>query len=351
MSVFTSENFDRHESLIFKNDEESGLKAIIAIHNTVRGPALGGCRMWPYATEEEAISDALRLSRGMTYKSAMVDLSYGGGKAVIIGDPKRDKSEKLLRSFGRMVESLAGRYYTGEDVGMTVPDMDIVAEETNCALGLSDGTGDPSKATSFGVLKGIQAAMKFKYGRDDLKGVRVAVQGLGNVGFHLCEYLNQADASLVVTDIDPAKAKRVAEKFEAVVAEPDKIHSANVDVFSPCALGAIINDQSLPEIRASIIAGSANNQLAEPHHGEELMAKDILYAPDYVVNAGGLIDVANVSEDYDAEKTLDQVARIYDRLLEIFAKSVADGQSTASVADSLAEERFVRNELVQSEAA
>ncbi len=252
MSIFSSIHSDSHEKVVFGSDEASGLKAIIAIHNTMRGPALGGCRMWPYPSEEDAISDAMRLSRGMTYKSAIVGLEFGGGKAVIIGDPKRDKSEALLRAFGRFVESLNGQYFTGEDVGMTVADTDIVAQETRSALGLSDGAGDPSKATAFGVLRGIQAAVKYKFGHDSLEGAKVAVQGLGNVGFNLCEYLNNAGAKLVVTDIDQEKTKRVARQFNAVVTEADEIHRADADIFSPCALGAVMNDQTVPEIKASI---------------------------------------------------------------------------------------------------
>lgn len=340
MPVFSSADFDDHEQVVFARDPCSGLRAIIAIHNTKRGPALGGCRMWPYANEDEALTDALRLARGMTYKAAMLGLDFGGGKAVLMGDPGKDKSDALLRAFGRLVHSLGGRYHTAEDVGMTVADMDIVRLETPFAHGLADGTGEPSAATAFGVFVGIEAAVEHRLGLERLKGLRVAVQGLGSVGYRLCRYLAEEGVRLLVADVDAEKVARVRAEFGATPVDPAAIHATPVDVFSPCALGAVVNDRTIAEIKARIIAGAANNQLAEPRHGAALMARGILYAPDYVINAGGLIDVANEGPDYDPNKALDQVECIRERLGEIFRRAARDGLATDRVADAMAEENF-----------
>ena len=340
MPVFASKDYDDHEDVIFHADSTSGLKAIIAVHSTVRGPALGGCRMWPYETEQQALSDVLRLSRGMTYKAAISSLPFGGGKAVIIGDPRVDKSEALLRAMGRFVDSLDGRYQTAEDVGTTVSDMDILRKETRFAHGFSDGTGNPSPATAYGCFMGIHAAVKHWLATDSLEGIKVAVQGLGNVGYRLCGYLADAGARLLVADINRALVQKAAAEFAATPVSAGRIHRHDADVFSPCALGAVIDDETLPQIGAGIVAGSANNQLARPRHGAALKERGILYAPDYVINAGGLIDVAHEGRDYDPQKVLKQVAVIYDTLIDIFQRSDLEGLSTDVVADHMAEERF-----------
>ncbi|MBE9551833.1 MAG: Glu/Leu/Phe/Val dehydrogenase, partial [Proteobacteria bacterium] len=281
MSVFSSRHLDDHEQVVFCRDTGSGLKAIVAIHNTARGPALGGCRMWPYETEEEALTDALRLSRGMTYKSALAGLPYGGGKAVIVGDPEQDKTEALWLAFGRFVDSLGGRYVTGEDVGTRPADLEIVRRATPHVAGIREGrAGDPSPATAAGVFAGIRVAAAARLGRDDLRGVRVALQGLGNVGFALGRRLAEAGAALYVSDIDELAVRKAVRGLGATAVAPDEIHALNVDIFAPCALGAVINDTTVGDIRARVIAGSANNQLAEPRHGEVLRERGILYAPD-----------------------------------------------------------------------
>jgi leucine dehydrogenase len=302
MPVFSSQDFDDHEHVVFGSDPESGLRAIIAIHNTRRGPSLGGCRMWPYASTEEALQDALRLSRGMTYKAAITDLPYGGGKSVIIGDPKTHKTESLLRAMGRFVDSLGGRYHTAEDVGTTVEDMDVLRKETRFAHGFSGASGDPSPATAYGVYMGIRAAARFKHGHDELRGRTVAVQGLGNVGRRLCRYLADAGVRLIVSDIKEDAIRTAIRDFGATPVAPDAIYAAEADFFAPCALGAILNDETIPQLRARIIVGSANNQLSEARHGKVLHQRGILYAPDYVVNAGGLIDI------YVGEAPTDRIA-------------------------------------------
>ncbi len=340
MSVFASNDFDDHEDVVFHTDSASGLKAIIAIHSTNRGPALGGCRMWPYDTEKQALSDVLRLSRGMTYKAAISNLPFGGGKAVIIGDPRIHKSEALLRAMGRFVGSLGGRYQTAEDVGTTVADMDILRKETRFAHGFSDGTGNPSPATAYGCFMGIRAAVKHRLATDSVEGLTVAVQGLGSVGYRLCGYLADTGARLLVADINQALVQKTIAEFKATPIPAERIHRVDADVFSPCALGAVINDETLPQIAACIVAGSANNQLALPHHGAALKERGILYAPDYAINAGGLIDVAHEGHNYDPEKVLKEVALIYHTLIDIFERADLEGLSTDIVADRMAEERF-----------
>jgi leucine dehydrogenase len=274
--------------------------------------------MWPYADDAAALDDVLRLSRGMTYKAALAGLSLGGGKAVIIGDARRHKSEALLLAMGRFVESLGGRYHTAEDVGTTVRDMDVLRRETAFAHGVSDGSGNPSPATAYGVFVGIRAAVRHRLGRDDLGGVVVAVQGLGNVGFRLAEYLAEAGARLIVADLDAGSARRAVEAFAAEAVAPERIHAVAADVFAPCALGAVIDDATIPELGARIVAGAANNQLAEARHGAALKARGILYAPDYVINAGGLIDVASEGPGYDQETVLRRVEGIRDTLGRVF---------------------------------
>ena len=342
MTVFQSTDFDGHEQVVYCSDKRGGLRAIIAIHNTNLGPALGGCRMWPYASEREALSDALRLSRGMTYKNALAGLDYGGGKAVVIGDPRTDKSEALLRAVGRAVDSLGGRYITAEDVGMTVHDMDVLRQVTPHARGVSRGCGNPSPATAFGVYNGIRAAVAYKLKRNGLDGIRVAVQGLGSVGGRLCDYLTRDGARLAVADIDESRVRHAVEAHGAEAVSVAEIHGSDADVFAPCALGAILNDETIPRIKARIVAGAANNQLAEPRHGESLTARGILYAPDYVINAGGVIDVAAEGPDYDEDAVLARAAGIHDTLVGIFQRADAEGLPTSAIADRMAEDRFLR---------
>ncbi len=352
MSVFEHHEFDDHEQVVFCHDAASGLKAIIAVHNTNLGPALGGCRMWPYADEAEALTDALRLSRGMTYKSALAGLAYGGGKSVIIGDPKRDKSEALFRAMGRFVDSLDGRYTVAEDVGISVPDVETMARETAHVAGVtSGGAGDPSPATAYGVFMGIKAAARHRLGVESVKGLRIAVQGVGHVGYYLCRYLAAEGAELLVADIAQDSLDRVVREFSAQVVAPDRIAAAAADIYAPCALGATINDDSLPQLQATIVAGSANNQLAEARHGAALRERGILYAPDYVINAGGVINISHEGPRYDETKAFAHVAQIHDTLLEIFRRAETAKLATSEAADRLAEERFRKPRVKATQAA
>jgi leucine dehydrogenase len=332
-----------HEQVVFAHDKGSGLKAVIAIHDTTLGPALGGTRMWDYAHDDEAIIDALRLSRGMTYKAAVAGLSLGGGKAVIIGDPKKIKSEALFRAFGRFIQGLRGRYITAEDVNITPQDMDYVAMETRYVSGLNiaQGSGDPSPLTALGVFHGIRAAVKFRLGKEDLRDLKVAIQGCGAVGSHLCQLLTQSGAKLVVADLNEGKAAQMAQDFQATVVPISEIHRQNVDVFAPCALGAILNDETIPNLKAKVIAGAANNQLlVEETHGLMLRERGILYAPDYVVNAGGLINVFYELKGYNKLAVERQVGDIYTTLLKIFQEAEGTKVSTHRAADALAERRI-----------
>lgn len=341
MCVFSRPDFNHHEEVVFHHDPASGLKAIIAIHNSNLGPALGGIRMWAYENDDDALDDVLRLSRGMTYKNALAGLDYGGGKSVIIGDAGTQKTPALLLAMARFIHRLDGRYLGAEDVGMTVEDMDVMRRVTPFAHGVSDGTGNPSPATARGVFLGIKAAVKHRLGRDDLNGIRVAVQGLGSVGHALCGYLRQANAKLIVADIDPERVRQVQESFGAVAVAASEIHRAPVDVFAPCALGAGLNDATIPEIRARIVAGSANNQLAEARHGIMLKGHGILYAPDYVINAGGVIDVASEGPNYDPDGVLQKVERIYETLSEIFLRAQLQDTAPEIIAERMAEDRFL----------
>ncbi|MFQ5776320.1 MAG: Glu/Leu/Phe/Val dehydrogenase dimerization domain-containing protein [Kiloniellaceae bacterium] len=341
MSLFDHPEFHHHEQIVFCHDRDSGLKAIIAIHDTTRGPAVGGCRMWAYASEDEALTDALRLARGMTYKSALADLPYGGGKSVIIGDPHAMKSEALFLAMGRFVESLGGRYVIAEDVGISLEDVEVMARATRHVAGTrAGGAGDPSPSTSYGVFMGIRAAVAYKLGRNSLDGVRVAVQGLGHVGYGLCRFLAEAGAKLTVTDIDRAAVAKSEDEFAARGVEPEAIYGVPAEVFAPCALGAVINDRTIPQLKAPIVAGSANNQLAEPRHGAELARRGILYAPDYVINAGGVINISHEGPSYSKPEAVKHVAKIYDTLGEIFSRAEAEGVPTSEAADRLAEERL-----------
>ncbi|HEY8552862.1 MAG TPA: Glu/Leu/Phe/Val dehydrogenase dimerization domain-containing protein [Thermaerobacter sp.] len=340
--VFANMEAMGHEQVVFCYDRTTGLKAIIAIHDTTLGPALGGCRMWPYASEEDALVDVLRLSRGMTYKHAAMGLNFGGGKSVIIGDPRRDKSEMLFRAFGQFVDSLGGRYITAEDVGTGTEDMAYIAMETRHVVGLPGRSGDPSPATAYGVFRGMKACLGEAFGDESFQGRVVAIQGLGHVGAHLARLLHEAGARLVVTDIDPERAQRVAAEFGAQVVPPDAIYDVECDVFAPCALGAILNDETIPRLRCRIVAGSANNQLAEPRHGAELARRGILYAPDYVINGGGVIHVADeyAPGGYDRDRAFARVATIYDKIKAILAMAREQGITTAEAADRLAEQRI-----------
>lgn len=343
MPIFEKLAEHRYEQLVFCHDKATGLRAIVALHDTTLGPALGGCRMYPYATEEEAIVDVLRLARGMTYKAAASGLNLGGGKSVILGDPSSDKSEELFRSFGRYLETLGGRYIVAEDVGTSTEDMENIRIETSHVVGVDvthGGSGDPSPFTALGVLQGMRACVEEVFGTASLEGKTVAVQGLGHVGGSLCSLLDREGASLIVTDVNQKAVEQAVVKFGAKAVGPDEILSIPCDIFAPCALGAVINDESLPKLRCSIIAGSANNVLHEARHGQELVERDILYAPDYVINAGGLINVADELEGYNEKRATKRVMRIYDSVKRIIAIAKRDCVPTSVAADTSALERI-----------
>jgi leucine dehydrogenase len=338
VAIFDSVDFDNHEQVVYCSDDATGLKAIIAVHSTALGPAAGGCRFWDYANDEEALTDVLRLSKGMTYKNAMAGLKLGGGKGVIIGNPKELKSNDLFKAYGRAVNNLGGRYYTAEDVNITTGDMAIVNQETDFVSGLEGKSGNPGPFTALGTFLGIKAAVKFKLGTDDLTGIKVAVQGLGSVGYSLCEKLHAAGAELIVTDINQQILDKAATELNATLVSLDDIYKQEVDVYAPCALGASINDDSLAQIKAVIIAGCANNQLAEPRHDTALLEKGILYAPDYVINAGGIINVALeiYPEPYCADKATGLVENIYHTLMSVFEAAKEKNLPTGQVADEMA---------------
>jgi leucine dehydrogenase len=336
------EKYD-YEQLVFCHDQASGLKAIIAIHDTTLGPALGGTRMWTYANEDEAIEDALRLAKGMTYKNAAAGLNLGGGKTVIIGNPRTDKSEALFRAFGRYIESLNGRYITAEDVGTTVQDMEYIRQETRYVTGVSEAfgsSGNPSPMTALGCFVGLKAAAKEAFGTDDVTGKVVAVQGVGNVGYYLCKHLHEAGAKLIVTDINQDAIDRVVKEFGAEVVAPKDIFGVQCDIFAPCALGAIINDETIPLLKCKVIAGSANNQLREERHGDILHEMGIVYAPDYVINSGGVINVADELNGYNAERATKKIENIYNIIATIIEISKTDGIPTYKAADRMAEQRI-----------
>lgn len=340
--IFDDLNDYGHEQVSFFNDEETGLRAIIGVHSTILGPSLGGCRMWKYADDQEALRDVLRLSRGMTYKAAVAGLNLGGGKAVLIGDSRKDKTPELMQAFGRAVDAMGGRYITAEDVGMTVADIDTVRTITRHAVGGSNegGSGDPSVMTAFGVFQGMKAALKAAGLGQKLEGVRVAVQGVGNVGYHLCSYLSAAGAKLIITDIYPNQIEKVEAEFGASVVSPDQIYSADCEIFAPCALGAILNSRTIPQLKCKIVAGSANNQLEKDEDGFTLFRKGIVYAPDYAINAGGLINVAAELDGYNHEKVLSKVTRIYDTIEAILERSENEHMPPHQAADAFAEQRL-----------
>lgn len=333
-----------HEQVVVCSRPDVGLKAIIAVHSTTLGPALGGTRMWMYKNEQEAMRDVLRLSRGMTYKAAISGLNLGGGKAVIIGDPHTDKNESLFRAFGRFVDSLGGRYITAEDVGMTEQEMEWIYSETKYVTGIPKsmgGSGDPSPVTAYGVYMGMKAAAKEAYGSDSLNGKRVAIQGAGNVASHLARYLAKENTTLFVTDIYRKKAESLAEEISGTYVEPDKIYGLDVDIFSPCALGGVINDDTLPVLKCGVIAGAANNILDdEPEHASRLEEKGIVYAPDYVINAGGIINISSELEGYNEDVAMRKTSRIYDTVTDILEYANDQNITTVAASNRMAEERI-----------
>ncbi|MEO5510759.1 MAG: Glu/Leu/Phe/Val dehydrogenase [Longimicrobiales bacterium] len=340
MEIFNLMAEHDHEQLVFCYEPVAGYRGIIAIHDTTLGPALGGTRFWNYNSDAEAIIDALRLARGMTYKAAVAGLNLGGGKSVIIGDPKTTRREMIFRAHGRFVDSLKGRYITAEDVGTSVEDMDYVQMETDYVAGVAGGSGDPSPVTAYGTYRGIKACAKEKYGDDSLKGMTIAVQGLGHVGQYLCQYLSEEGAELTVTDIDHVRVKETVKKYGAESVAPDAIYSVNAKVFAPCALGAVINDETLKQFKFDIIAGAANNQLAENRHGVEVQKRNILYAPDYVINAGGLINVYGEINEWDGDRAKRKAGEIYETLIELFQIAKDQNIPTNEAADKFAERRI-----------
>ncbi|ANO51861.1 Leu/Phe/Val dehydrogenase [Woeseia oceani] len=347
MSAFSNPAFDNHEQVTFCRDAATGLSAIIAIHSTALGPAAGGCRLWSYASDTEALYDVLRLSRGMSYKNAMADLRFGGGKAVILKTADFQGTDALYEKFGDFVDAFHGRYVTAEDVGMSVAVMEKIARRTRFVSGLpkkaGHAGGDPSPKTAFGIFKGIEAAVKFRLGNDTLRGLTVAVQGVGNVGYFLCAYLAKAGARLIVADIDQARINRVVDEFGAKPVALDEILFQDVDVVAPCALGAVLNEQSIPIIKSTIVAGGANNQLQTDADGRRLLEAGILYAPDYVINGGGIINVASeFYGDVDEDEVMNRVAAIGPRLTGIFQEARDSGLPTNEIADNQARRKIAQ---------
>ena len=332
-----------HEEVVFCHNKDAGLKAIIAIHNSVLGPALGGLRMWPYATEQDALNDVLRLSRGMTYKAAVSGLNLGGGKGVIIGDPSKDKSEARFRAFGRFVNSLNGRYITAEDVGIDVNDMEFVYKETPFVTGVHQvhgGSGDPSPFTAYGTLQGLMAALQVKFGDEEVGKYSYAVQGVGHVGMEFVKLLRERGAKVFVTDINTDLVQRAVDDHGAEAVAPDQIYDVDAQVYSPCALGGTVNANTLPRLKCQVICGAANNQLANDEIGDEVTRRGILYAPDYAVNAGGLMNVSLEIDGYNRERAMRMLRTIYFNLGRIFEIAQRDGIPTYKAADRMAEERI-----------
>jgi leucine dehydrogenase len=330
-----------HERIVHASDEEIGYRAIVAIHSTALGAALGGTRLWNYASEQEARTDALRLARGMTYKNALAGLPFGGGKSVIIGDARTIDRERVFRAHGRVVESLGGSYITAEDVNTSPADMEFVRQETRYVGGLIGRSGDPSPVTAHGTFRAIQASAKYRWGADSLAGCTVALQGCGHVGYHLARELTGAGARLFVTDVDATKASRVAQELGAQALAPTEIYDAHAAIFAPCALGGVVNDETLPRFKFEIVAGAANNQLLEARHGDALHARGILYAPDYVANAGGVINGTTELLGWTTARAQAKVEAIYDTVLEIFRIADEKRITPARAADELAEARIV----------
>jgi leucine dehydrogenase len=349
MGVFT-ELGKQYEEVVYFNDPPTGLRAIVAIHSTALGPALGGTRFFPFETEEEALRDVLRLARGMTYKAAVTGLDVGGGKAVIIGDSRRDKSEALLRSYGRFIDSMGGRYITAEDVGTSRDDMDVIRRETRWVTGVSaqlGGSGDPSPVTAFGVFNGLKACAEEALSTASLEGLRVVVQGVGKVGYALAKHLVEGGAVVTVSDVEVDSVARAVSDFGVDTVEPEKAHAVECDIFAPCALGGIIRDDTIPELKCKVVAGAANNQLASPEHGDALAELGILYAPDFVINAGGIINVADELMGYDRDRAMTKVKDIYRTLREVFRLSKTEQVPPARAAELLAEKRIAGVSRVQ----
>lgn len=342
--VFGQLSFDNHEQIVFCHDKDTGLKAIIGIHNTVLGPALGGTRMWKYNNEWEALNDVLRLSRGMTYKSAISGLNLGGGKAVIIGDAKTDKNPELMRKFGEFVNSLSGKYITAEDVGMVTADMDTVRDITPYVTGISEsrgGSGNPSPVTAYGVYMGMKAAAKYQLGSDQLEGKKVLVQGVGHVGETLVSYLCKEGALVQIADLSEQRLEEISKKYGATIFAGDDLYSADVDIYAPCALGATINDDTVYKIKAKVIAGAANNQLANENvHGPILQERGIVYAPDFLINAGGIINVYGEIANYGKEEAMRRTENIYNTTLEIFDYALKNNLTPQKAAMAIAESRI-----------
>nr|WP_233622028.1 Glu/Leu/Phe/Val dehydrogenase [Flavobacterium agrisoli] len=347
--VFGQLSFDNHEQIVFCNDKDTGLKAIIGIHNSVMGPALGGTRMWNYANEWEALNDVLRLSRGMTFKSAITGLNIGGGKAVIIGDAKTQKTPELMRKFGEFVHSLSGRYITAEDVGMETKDMDTVREVTPYVTGISEekgGSGNPSPITAYGVFLGMKAAAKHQFGSDVLEGKKVLVQGIGHVGEALVDYLTKEGAQVTITDINEERLYNVAQKYNASIYTGLDLYTADVDIYAPCAMGATLNEESIHKLKAKVIAGAANNQLAnETIHGKMLTEKGILYAPDFLINAGGIINVYAELAHYGKAEIMSKTENIYNTTLEIIDFAEKNNCTTHQAALTIAQNRIDARKL------
>ncbi|MCW8107677.1 amino acid dehydrogenase [Alteromonas ponticola] len=348
MSVFDHPEFDKHEHVAFYHDEEAGLKAIIAVHNTNLGPALGGCRMWPYINSAEALNDVLRLSKGMTYKAAMANLKLGGGKSVIIGDPRKMKTPAMMRAMGRFVDSLGGKYFTAEDSGIAVTDLQEMATQSEFIAGTSakyhyageTPDGNPAPSTAYGVFVGLRSTVEYAL-NSDLKGIKVAIQGMGHVGYRLAQHLHNAGAQLFVTDIYPDGIERAVSELGATAVAPEDIYGLDVDVIAPCAMGASINDETLPDIKAKVIAGAANNQLAREEMGELLRKRGIVYAPDYVINAGGVIDIYHQRMEQSSNEAMrTHIEEIGITLKEIFERADKEDKATNRVANVIAQERF-----------
>lgn len=348
MKIFELLSERSHEQLVYWNEPEVGYRGIIAVHDTTMGPALGGTRFWNYDSERDAVIDALRLSRGMTYKAAITGLNLGGGKSVIWGDNKTIDREMIFRAHGRAVNSLGGRYITAEDVGTSPADMEFVSMETEHVVGLPGGSGDPSPVTAYGVYRGIKASAAVRYGSDSLSGKHVVVQGLGHVGYYLCEDLVAEDAKLTVADIDPERVQRVVDDFGADVVDADAVYDVDADIFAPCALGAVVNDDTIDRLKFDVIAGAANNQLALGNvHGPALHERGIVYAPDYVINAGGLINVYGEINGWAAERSKRKAGDIYNTLLRIFELAKSEGIPTHAAANKVAEGRIMEARHLQ----
>ena len=338
--MFTNPDYDNHEHVVFHRDPATGLTAIIALHSTVLGPAFGGCRMYPYDDEDQALTDALRLSRGMTYKAAICDLPYGGGKSVIIGDPKTDKTPSLLRAMGRLVEALSGRYIIADDVGTSLDDLAVMRRETTYTAAATAAAQEPLAVTAHGVLMAIEAAVAARLGRTDFTGLSVAVQGLGSVGMPLCQALQARGAALIVSDMDAKKMAAASQDLGATAVAPDDIYDQAVDLFAPCALGAVLNDQTIPRLKARIVCGGANNQLLESRHDQALTGRGITYVPDYLANAGGVIDFHQESIDDSPAAILASVERIRGITESVLADAQASGKTALEVADAMVRERL-----------